>query len=226
MMGSSAVTMPLAGTCTTGAVIRVEIVDVGLAVRHDDHLRGVQMIAHHLLQRLRRPVLVKIDLQPLLFLGLRQHLPHLRQDRAWTSAATRRRRDSACRGCRRSAPRPSAAAAARPPARSTAPAAAPRCRRTPARSRAPFVWRRSTKLKSCSISTRNGMGVGGIEIEARNLHRPGRQLHDAGWSAPFRSPAASQVTAAGARSVLNIVVPSVRHTNTASRRSSAVIFAR
>ena len=60
-------------------MVRIVIVDVGLAVRHDDDLRGAQMIAHHLTQRLRRPVLVKIDFQPLLLLRLGQHLAHLRQ---------------------------------------------------------------------------------------------------------------------------------------------------
>ena len=39
------------------------------------------MLSHDLPQRLRRPVLAKVDLQPLLLLGLRQHLAHLRQDR-------------------------------------------------------------------------------------------------------------------------------------------------
>jgi hypothetical protein len=63
-----------------GAMIRVEIVDVGLAVRHDDDLRRIQVIAHHLLQRLRRPVLAKIDFQALLLLRLGQHLAHLRQN--------------------------------------------------------------------------------------------------------------------------------------------------
>jgi len=43
---------------------------------------------------------------------------------------------------------------------------------------------------------------------------------------PFSAPASSQVTAAGARSVLKMAVPLVRQTSTASRRSSAVIFAR
>ena len=64
-----------------GLVIGVEIMDVGFAVRHDDHLRGIQLAAHHLLQRLRRPVFTVVDFEPLLLLGLGQHLAHLRQDR-------------------------------------------------------------------------------------------------------------------------------------------------
>ena len=81
MTGSSAVTMPLAGTCITGRRSASNVVDVGLAIRHDDHLRGIQVIAHHLAQRLRRPVLAKIDFQALLLLGLGQHLPHLGENR-------------------------------------------------------------------------------------------------------------------------------------------------
>ena len=73
--------MPLAGTCTTGWPLLIEIVDIGLAVRDDDDLRGMQIVAHHLPQRLRRPVLAKVDLQSLLLLGFRQHLAHLRQYR-------------------------------------------------------------------------------------------------------------------------------------------------
>ena len=63
------------------AVVGIEVMDVGLAIRHDDHLRGMQVIAHHLAQRLRRPVLAKVDFQALLLLDLRQHLPHLGENR-------------------------------------------------------------------------------------------------------------------------------------------------
>ena len=59
-------------------MVCIEIVDVRFTVRHDDDLGGMQMIAHHLPQRLRCPILVKVDLQPLLLLRLGQHLPHLR----------------------------------------------------------------------------------------------------------------------------------------------------
>ncbi len=64
-----------------GILVRVEIMDVRFPIRDDDDLRRVQVIAYHLTQRLRCPVLVEIDLQPLRFLRLGQHLAHLRQYR-------------------------------------------------------------------------------------------------------------------------------------------------
>ncbi len=62
-------------------MVGIEVVDIGLAIRHDDHLRGMQVIAHHLPQRLRRPVLAKIDFEALLLLRFREHLAHLRENR-------------------------------------------------------------------------------------------------------------------------------------------------
>jgi hypothetical protein len=160
-------------------MIRVEIVDVGLAVRHDDHLRGMQVIAHHLPQRLRRPVLAKIDLQALLLLGLGQHLAHLRQDRQRgarrfgivekalaADVADQHLHPAAQLQPRRPARPASASSKIEMPTNTSTKSRAVRCRR-------------STKLRSCSISTRNGVGSRRIEIEARDLHRAGRQLHDA-----------------------------------------------
>ena len=61
-------------------MIGIEIVNVRLAVRHDEYLCGFEMIAHHLLERLRRPILMEIDFQALLLFRFGQHLTHLRQD--------------------------------------------------------------------------------------------------------------------------------------------------
>ena len=109
------------------AMIGVVIVDVRLAVRDDEHLRGVQVIVHHLFEGLRSPVLAKIDFQALLLLGLGQYLAHLGQD-GLRRSANEHHRGSACPGCRRSARSPNGAAAATQPAPPAAPAAAPRCR--------------------------------------------------------------------------------------------------
>ena len=54
MTGSSAETRPLAGVCTTTPAVDA-VVDVGLAVRHHDHLRARQLLVEKLMQRLRRP---------------------------------------------------------------------------------------------------------------------------------------------------------------------------
>ena len=64
MMGSSAVTMPLAGTWTTGPDGPV-LWMYGSRFETMNTSGEPQMIAHHLLQRLRRPVLVEIDFQTL-----------------------------------------------------------------------------------------------------------------------------------------------------------------
>ena len=56
-------------------------VDVGLAVRHHQHGAVVELFAHHLLQRLRRPVLAEFDLQSLVRLHLAHCLAHAHQDR-------------------------------------------------------------------------------------------------------------------------------------------------
>ena len=54
MIGSIAVTSPLAGRCTHDAVAIVRV-DVRLAVGDDDHLRTAQLAIEDLAQRLRRP---------------------------------------------------------------------------------------------------------------------------------------------------------------------------
>src|SRR5271163_4125929 len=54
---------------------------VWLAVRHHDDLFGLQLFLDHLLQGLRCPVLAVIDLAPLSFFDLAQHLAHLRKNR-------------------------------------------------------------------------------------------------------------------------------------------------
>ncbi len=53
------------------------VVDVGLAVGNHDHLRRAQLIPHNLMQRLRRPVLAIVDLQPLTLLDLAHDLSDL-----------------------------------------------------------------------------------------------------------------------------------------------------
>ena len=53
--GSSAVTRPLAGRCTSDAVAAVAYVDVGLAVGDDDDVVAVQLAAQHGAQGLLRP---------------------------------------------------------------------------------------------------------------------------------------------------------------------------
>ena len=69
------------GNLPDGLMIGIEAVNVGFSIRDDDHLGRIQLIPHHLLQRLRGPVFTVVDLQPLLLLGLGQHLAHLRQNR-------------------------------------------------------------------------------------------------------------------------------------------------
>ena len=96
--------------------------------------------------------------------------------------------------------------------------------KTSKKSRA-VLCRRSTKLKSCNISTRNGVGCAASKSKREICTEPegsSTTLDEAGLDAAFDS----QEIVAGARSVLNRVDPSGRHTKTASRRSSAVIFAR
>ena len=61
---------------------RTRVVDVRFAIGDDEHFRSAQMIAHDLLQRLRRPVLVKVDLESLGRFDFAQHAANLRQNRA------------------------------------------------------------------------------------------------------------------------------------------------
>ena len=85
--------------------------------------------------------------------------------------------------------------------------------------------RRSTKLRSYSITIRNGTGWAESKSNRETCTEPDgsctiRADEEAG-------PAlASQSIARGSRSVLAMMVPSGLHTRTASRRSSAVNFAR
>ena len=85
--------------------------------------------------------------------------------------------------------------------------------------------RRSTKLKSYSITTRNGVGSAASKSKRDTCTEP-----EGSCTMRVAAGLALAVRLArdrrGVRSVLTMVVPSGRHTSTASRRSSAVILAR
>ncbi len=189
-------------------LVGVEIVDVGFPIRDDDDLRRMQVIAHHLAQRLGCPVFVKIDFQPLRFLRLGQHLAHLRQNRQGRARRL---------GIVEESLTPDVADQHLHPAAQLQPSHEYDQKRQqqdrdadeyqheiPRRSLAAV---HKTQIVQHQHAKRRRLRR--IEIETRHLHRAGGKLH-----------------VAGVRSDLKRVEPLERHTRIASKRSSAVILAR
>src|SRR5882757_4131685 len=65
------------GELHQGTSVVAGVMYVGLPVRHHDHLWRTQLVAHHLVQRLRGPILAIVDFEPLAFLDFPHYLPYL-----------------------------------------------------------------------------------------------------------------------------------------------------
>ena len=208
-----------------GTMIGIEIVDVGLAVRNDDDLRrsagGRAPLA-------AAPAGVQFSRKSI-----------SRRCFSSASASTWRtcdrmgrdergdlhRREIACRECRRPAPRPIGAIAAMPRVRS----------QREQQHRDADEHQHEIPRTSFAAGRRSS----GRATSARETASARRNRNRSARSAPIRtavarcasrrrrdSPPPGRKWPTGASPVLNIDVPSLRHTNTASRRSSAVILSR